>query len=149
MYRKELGRTSIRCSRTRELDTNSVELCLFAHESSFSVRLMKKGYVACRFRRTKLQGRNIRPTYNSGYQTMNIWAGFSSHGRIPLLRIIRSFESKTYQAIIDSHILPHMCYVYDVPAESLLHEDYFGPNQDQIIAMHLSNRDQLRRRWPA
>ncbi len=117
---------------------------MFADESSFSVPPMKNRLQVWRHERQRYQRNYTVPTFKSGYQTGNVWGGFSAHGRTPLFCIAGSFNQNIYRLIIDTHIILFMNKNYDGPASFILQEDNCGPHRARSVARYLQNKEVTR-----
>ena len=89
------------------------------------------------------------PTFKSGYQTVNVWGGFSMRGRTPLVGTIGKFDRYTYRAIIDKYVLPFAFNQHDGLSTFVLQEDNCGPHRAKSIATYLANEEVTRMKWPA
>ncbi len=75
-------------------------------------------------------------TFKSGYQTVNVWGGFSTLGRTTLVAILGNFNQHTYRSIIDAHILPFKKNVHGDNSLFVLQEDNCGPHRAKSIATY-------------
>ena len=117
---------------------------MFIYESSFSVCPLKNRLRELRHQGQCYQHNYTVQTFKSGYQTVNVWSGFSAHGRTPLVCIVVSFNQHTYRFIIDTHLIPFMNEEHDGPASFILHGDNCGPLRARSIATYLQNKEVTR-----
>ena len=79
---------------------------MFTDESRFTVRSVRNRLRIWRTRGIHLHPKSVVPTFESGYQSVSVWGGFSARGRTPLVGTMGTFNQHTYNAIIDPHIIP-------------------------------------------
>ena len=118
----------------------------FTDEASFTVRPVKNRLTVWRHRGSRLQPRNIVPTFKSGYQTVSVWGGFSIRGRTSP---VGSFDRNAYRVIIDNHILPFIYDVHEGTDTFVLQEDNCAAHRASSIAIYLQNDDVIGMKWPA
>ena len=121
---------------------------LFTDESSFSVRPLKNRLRVWRHKGCRLQHRHVVPTFKSGHKTVSVWGGFSMLGRTPLVATVGKFDQHTYRSIIDAHITPFMNKTHGGTESFMLQEDNCGPHRAKSIAIHLTNNEVSRMKWP-
>ena len=56
----------------------------------------------------------IIPTYKFGCELVNVWVGFSYHGKLLLKRIEESFTNQKYMEIYESTFLPLATHIYGI-----------------------------------
>jgi len=80
---------------------------------------------------------------------INVWGGFSAHGRTPLVRIEGRFNQHVYRNVIDSVLLPDAKNEFGDDKSFVLQEDHCGPHRAITIKDYLAEKEVTRMKWPA
>ena len=121
---------------------------LFTDESTFFVQPMKYNISCIRKTGERFEANCINPTYKSGRKSVNVWAGFRFHGKVPLVRITGSFDNEKNKTILDNHILPYSANVWSNIKNFPMQDDNCGPHKAKEIKQYLNEKEVKRMFWP-
>ena len=69
---------------------------------------------------------------------MNVWGGFSYHGKLPLQRIEGSITNQNYLEICESTLLPWAAFVYGNVRNFVLQEDSCGQHKAVAVRYYMN-----------
>jgi len=88
-------------------------------------------------------------TFKSGYKLINVWGGFTSKARTPLIRIIGRFNRHKYREIRDSTVLPFAVNEFGSVNNFILQKDNCKPHKANSIKYYLEEIGVERMTWLA
>ena len=110
---------------------------MFTDKSTFTVWPIKNRLRVRRKPGQRWEQQCTAPTFESGFQSVSVWAGFSKQGRTSLVGTVRNFNQHTYCFIIDAHILLFKNIVHGNNALFPLQEGNCGPRRAKSINSYL------------
>jgi len=94
----------------------------FSDESSFLVR-QPQARRAWRQSGERYTSANVRQTFKSGRESVMVWAGFSSMGRTPQMRMGGSMNASSYSEVLENEVVPYLCADFGAPDGAWFQED--------------------------
>ena len=122
---------------------------IFADETSFEVRPIKRNMRVWRKNGECFDINCMVPTFNSGYELVNVWGAFSYHGRAPLRQIAGRFTNEQYKEICETVLWPWVRLVYGDIKDIVLQEENCGPHRAIAIRNNMAELRVTRMKWPA
>jgi len=122
---------------------------LFTDESPFHVRPIRRNVRVWRREHERLKLQCMLPTFKSGRKSIQVWGGFSFHGRTKLYWIKGKFKAESYKSLLESFILPEANRIFGNLTNFVLQDDNCPAHKSKDITNFLLSKNVNRMKWPA